>query len=124
MERACPICAGMCGSRWRRAVLDSQDAVEAHWIGNCGLAVGEGGERFQWYLMEPSLPDLTWARLRIRVDGSAEVRDNGGAIEFADAEAARHHLSEDEFQPFDESLRSDALEEGVDLSNVEPPGDW
>jgi hypothetical protein len=26
---------------WRRAVLDSQDADEAHWVGECGLPAGE-----------------------------------------------------------------------------------
>jgi hypothetical protein len=37
LERACPACGGACGSRWRRAVLDSNDAGVAHWIGQCLL---------------------------------------------------------------------------------------
>lgn len=36
MERDCAICGGACGNRWRRAVLDSRDSGEAHWVGSCG----------------------------------------------------------------------------------------
>jgi hypothetical protein len=35
MERPCPWCDGTCGARWKRAVVDSHDAQEAHWIGGC-----------------------------------------------------------------------------------------
>ena len=37
MERPCGVCQGRCGQLWKRAVLDSQDSNEAHWMGTCGL---------------------------------------------------------------------------------------
>lgn len=38
MLRACPMCAGDCGAVFARAVLDSIDFHEAHWIGSCRRA--------------------------------------------------------------------------------------
>ncbi len=35
MVRECPECGGICGACWRRAVQDSHDSREAHWIGRC-----------------------------------------------------------------------------------------
>ncbi|MBW1887729.1 MAG: hypothetical protein JRI52_05180 [Deltaproteobacteria bacterium] len=37
MTLICLICEGHCGRMWTRAVLDSQDFNEAHWVGSCGL---------------------------------------------------------------------------------------
>lgn len=39
----CPYCDGYCGATWRRAVLDSQDAGEAHWLGQCDVTCGTCG---------------------------------------------------------------------------------
>ncbi len=41
LERSCLVCRGRCGATWKRAVLDSQDENEAHWIGGCGLPQDE-----------------------------------------------------------------------------------
>ena len=41
MELPCPRCGGRCGSVWMRAVQDSQDSNDAHWIGGCGLPFDE-----------------------------------------------------------------------------------
>jgi hypothetical protein len=41
MELPCPRCGGHCGSVWMRAVLDSQDSNDAHWIGGCGQPFDE-----------------------------------------------------------------------------------
>ena len=38
MERPCGVCKGRCGQSWKRAVIDSQDENEAHWVGACGLS--------------------------------------------------------------------------------------
>lgn len=35
LTRPCPVCGGACGAVWSRAVTDSHDAREAHWIGAC-----------------------------------------------------------------------------------------
>ena len=39
MEHGCISCNGRCGSVWKRAVLDSWDTGEAHWIGRCHLSL-------------------------------------------------------------------------------------
>jgi hypothetical protein len=36
LDVPCPMCDGTCGQRWRRAVIDSHDEHESHWVGNCG----------------------------------------------------------------------------------------
>ena len=41
IERDCVLCAGRCGSVYKRAVIDSWDSGEAHWIGSCLLPVDE-----------------------------------------------------------------------------------
>jgi len=41
MKRNCILCNGQCDSVYLRAVLDSWDAHEAHWIGSCKLAEEE-----------------------------------------------------------------------------------
>jgi hypothetical protein len=41
LERSCIICGGRCGSIYKRAVIDSWDTKEAHWIGGCNLPAGE-----------------------------------------------------------------------------------
>ena len=38
MESSCIICRGRCDSVWKRAVIDSWDTKEAHWIGSCSLS--------------------------------------------------------------------------------------
>lgn len=35
LARPCPVCDGACGAVWTRAVLDSLDAREAVWLGQC-----------------------------------------------------------------------------------------
>lgn len=38
LVRSCPVCGGGCGAIWRRAVIDSNDDAEAHWVGSCAAA--------------------------------------------------------------------------------------
>jgi hypothetical protein len=35
MTRDCEYCQGRCGAVWQRAVIDSNDARRAHWVGAC-----------------------------------------------------------------------------------------
>lgn len=35
LVRTCPICGGGCISVWKRAIADSNDSGEAHWVGSC-----------------------------------------------------------------------------------------
>ena len=37
MQHNCILCNGRCDSVYLRAVLDSWDSGEAHWIGSCNL---------------------------------------------------------------------------------------
>ncbi|MEK9660762.1 MAG: hypothetical protein VW644_03340, partial [Alphaproteobacteria bacterium] len=75
---ACPVCGGSCGIRWQRAPIDSADRGEAHWIGSCG---------WEWWLDEPALPDLVWARLVV-ADRHLLIDGDGRKHRFADAAAA------------------------------------
>lgn len=34
----CPVCGGSCPAIWERAIMDSNDSGEAHWIGTCAKA--------------------------------------------------------------------------------------
>lgn len=56
------------------------------------------GERFEWWIDESSLPDVIWALLRSRPDGSAEVLDaDGRTSRFDSWEQGVITLSEDEY---------------------------
>lgn len=37
LSRHCPVCGGQCGAIWQRAIIDSNDRHEAHWMGKCKL---------------------------------------------------------------------------------------
>ena len=75
-----------------------------------------------WWLMECSLPDLNWARLRVARDGSAEVFDcDGKTHRFPSDAAARLWLAEDEFVAFDDLEAAELVEQGLDPSRVRPP---
>src|SRR5512136_244301 len=41
LERACIVCDGNCGTLWKRAIVDSNDTGEAHWIGSCASPARE-----------------------------------------------------------------------------------
>ena len=42
LEHACLVCGGQCGQQWQRAVIDSRDEHEAHWIGACAHSAHHG----------------------------------------------------------------------------------
>lgn len=35
LQVACLVCTGTCGAMWNRAMLDSNDSGQAHWVGQC-----------------------------------------------------------------------------------------
>jgi hypothetical protein len=37
LAKDCVVCGGICGNRWTKALMDTQDEGMAHWLGNCGL---------------------------------------------------------------------------------------
>ncbi len=41
LQRNCILCNGKCKSTYSRAVIDSWDTGEAHWVGNCRLPADE-----------------------------------------------------------------------------------
>lgn len=72
--------------------------------------------------MEPSLPDLNWARLRVHADGRAEVFDcDDKTHRFPTADAARLWLSEDEFVDIAAFDDGDLTAQGLDPSGIDPP---
>ncbi|MGE0667623.1 MAG: hypothetical protein AB7O49_13785 [Sphingomonadales bacterium] len=86
-------------------MLDSIDSGEAHWIGSCG---------WQWWLDEPALPDLRWARLDA-LGSRAVIRVGGTVMNFASPEEALRWLAEEEFIPL-----PDAIAAGSVPPDVEP----
>lgn len=80
------------------------------------------GHTDSWWLMDSSLPDLNWARLRVHADGRAEVFDCDGVTHrFPTEQAARLWLSEDEFVDFAALDGADAAALGVDPTAIAPP---
>ena len=58
MEIRCAFCLGRCGEIWKRAILDSNDFHEAHWVGSCRLPpVDVKGFWKDWLGSEEEAPD-------------------------------------------------------------------
>ena len=65
--------------------------------------------RETWWLDTSGFPDLLWARLRVFVDGSADVLDLDGKVHrFRTEQDARFWLAEDEYVSL-ESIEDDEL---------------
>ncbi len=94
MGRDCPVCDGACGAEWRRAVEDSLEAGEAHWVGACA---------YEWWIDEPALPDVRWARLQ-RSGKTVVIECDGLFYGFASSGEALRWLNEEEYIPFTEAL--------------------
>lgn len=75
-----------------------------------------------WYLMDSSLPDLNWARLRVFESGQAEVFDcDGRTTAFATEQDAKWWLLEDEFRSLDKFDVDDEAEHGIRFAEIHPP---
>ncbi len=75
-----------------------------------------------WWLMYCSFPSLNWARLRVFVNGMAEVLDmDGSTHKFEEAQNARNWLLEDEYVSYDFLDTEDEKEYGIDLSQIKVP---
>ena len=106
LDHVCPTCAGLCGSRWSRAVLDSNESGVAHWIGSCRLPQlgfevvqpATDGFQIEWWLDDSALPDLFWACMITWPDGLASVlTPDGTEHRFDRMSAAYDWLREDEY---------------------------
>ncbi len=106
MERPCPLCLGLCGTYWSRALLDSNDAGLAHWHGDCAfggsregmIRYAEAGLRVIWWLDDSALPEQIWACLITANDGRAHILDAGDHTHaFAQYAEAHAWLREDEY---------------------------
>jgi hypothetical protein len=106
MARPCPVCGGVCGQTWRRAVIDSVDFETAHWFGACA---------YDWWLDESALPNLVWARLT-HADAHRVVDCDGKVHRFSDSRSALAWLAEDEYVPLRE-----ALTDGLVPPGTQPP---
>lgn len=107
MDRACLVCEGACGAEWRRAVVDSQDSGEAHWIGACD---------YEWWLDEPALPTLRWAQLK-RGDGHEFVIwCEGEAFHFTTIGETLLWFSDEDYIPY-----KDAIADGLIAATTKAP---
>lgn len=78
----------------------------------------------EWWLEWAALPHrLTWGRLRVFEDGTADVSfgPDGGIYGFDSREYAGYFLSEDEFSPLGSMDEEDEAEYGIVLGALEPP---
>jgi len=76
----------------------------------------------EWWLMDGSLPDLNWARMRVFTDGGADVFDCDGQTHVFDSEVdARYWLLEDEFVRVTSLEADDLAEYGLSPDNLVPP---
>jgi hypothetical protein len=65
---------------------------------------------------------LVWARLRVRIGGTAEILDCDGRIDVYDSEeTARAALMDAEYRAYDGLDDDDANQMGIDLDELEPP---
>ena len=77
----------------------------------------------EWWLEWAVLPDkLTWGRLRVFEDGTADVSfgPKDTIYGFENRTYAGYFLSEDEFSPFTEMDEKDEAEYGIVLSELNP----
>lgn len=73
----------------------------------------------EWWLHDCDLPALTWARLRVFKDGSADVcwEEGGTLYGFDKREFAAYYLSEDEYG----RLAGKDQEYGIRFAELTPP---
>lgn len=75
----------------------------------------------QWWLATLGRT-IVWARMRVRVAGTAEIFDSDGNTLVYDSEdTARATLMDAEFIAFDGLDEADALERGFRIEEVQPP---
>jgi hypothetical protein len=85
--------------------------------------LGKSVAKVEWWLSDCELPGLTWARLRVFDDGSADscFGECDTLYGFEDEEYAGYLLSEDEYIRFTGMDEEDEREYGIKPSDVSPP---
>ncbi|NJM74423.1 MAG: hypothetical protein HC852_00115 [Acaryochloridaceae cyanobacterium RU_4_10] len=79
---------------------------------------------YEWWLYDCDLPDrLTWARLRVFNDGTADscFCEGGMLYGFKNRDYASYILSEDEFTRFERMDEEDEQEYGIKLADIQCP---
>jgi len=77
----------------------------------------------EWWLHDCDLPALTWARLRVFDDGTADANWEDGGILYAFDEPrfAGHFLAEDEYRRLSGMDADDEQQHGIRFSEIRPP---
>jgi hypothetical protein len=81
--------------------------------------------KIEWYLHDCDLPELTWGRLRIFNDGTADscFEEGGNLYGFENSSYASYILSEDEYIKFEKMDEEDEAEYGIRLADIVVP-EW
>lgn len=77
----------------------------------------------EWWLDDCALPALTWARLRVFADGTADAcfEDGGTLYGFDHPRSAHYFLAEDEYRRLCSMDDEDDREHGVRFAELKPP---
>ncbi len=79
--------------------------------------------KIEWWLHSCDLPSLTWARLQVFSDGTADscFDPNDTLYGFSTRDSASHFLSEDEFIELSQMDHDDEKEYGFVIASIIPP---
>jgi hypothetical protein len=84
---------------------------------------GKNISSIEWWISSCSeFPDIYWARLRVYIDGSADVAfDEAEEFGFTSRVFASYFLSEDEYTPFNSLDEDEKKEIGIKGAQLVPP---
>ena len=86
---------------------------------------GKAVKQTEWWLHSCDLPALTWGRLRVFNDGTADCcfEEGGNLYGFENRNYASYILSEDEYIRFETMGKEDEKEYDISLAGITPP-EW
>ena len=83
---------------------------------------GKPLKEVEWWISWAALPDVSWARLRVFSDGSADAAfDESTVYGFNDRKYAGYFLGEDEYSPISELEDEDQKRLPTELAALSPP---
>ena len=84
---------------------------------------GRSVKQIEWWLDSCVLPELTWGRLRVFDDGTADscFEEGGRLYGSEDRRYASYILTEDEYIRFETMDSEDEKEHGISLAGITPP---